>query len=70
VYESCTGRMPAEPTMFCFEISAGAFVPGKMNNSPAGILSHAERGTLKFLDRISFYDIMLVKVSIFPREHC
>ena len=40
--------------MFCAEISVGAFVPGKMKSSPGGMLSQAERGRSKFLERISF----------------
>lgn len=39
--------------MFCLEISAGAFVPGKMKSSPAGMLDHAERGSWKFLESTS-----------------
>ena len=40
--------------MFWAEMSVGAFVPGKMNSSPGGIWSQAERGRPKFLERISF----------------
>jgi hypothetical protein len=60
--------MPAEPTIFCLEISVGAFVPGKMNSSPAGMLSQAESGTLKFLDRISFCGIVSVEVLIISKS--
>lgn len=54
MYEFSIGTIPAEPTIFCLDISVGALVPGKMKSSPVGILSQAERGTLKFLDKISF----------------
>ncbi len=40
--------------MFWVEMSGEAFVPGKMKSSPAGMLSQAERGRSKFLERISF----------------
>ena len=55
VYEFCRETIPAEPVIFCSAISAGAGVPGKMKSSPAGILSHAERGTWKFLESTSSY---------------
>jgi hypothetical protein len=48
------GTRPAEPTMFWAEMSVGALVPGKMKSSPGGMLSQAERGRSKFLERISF----------------
>jgi len=51
------GTRPAEPTMFWAEMSVGALVPGKMKSSPGGMLSQAERGRSKFLERISFYFI-------------
>jgi hypothetical protein len=47
------GVMPAEPVMFCSEMSVGAFVPGKMKSSPGGILAHAVSGSPKFLSRTS-----------------
>jgi hypothetical protein len=40
--------------MFWAEMSAGALVPGNMKSSPGGMLSQAERGRSKFLERISF----------------
>jgi hypothetical protein len=49
------GTRPADPTTFWVLMSAEAFVPGKMNSSPAGMLSQAERGRSKFFERISFY---------------
>lgn len=60
VYDDARGTRPAEPTIFCAEISVGAFVPGKMKSSPAGMLSHTERGKPpKFLDRSSFCKLKL-----------
>jgi hypothetical protein len=43
--------------MFWAEMSVGALVPGKMKSSPGGMLSQAERGRSKFLERISFCSI-------------